>query len=248
MAETGRRAIFYDQLGCGKSDLPDDPSLWTVELFVDEVGAVREALGLERVHLFGNSWGGMLAMEYALTRPPGLASLVLASAPASIPQWVEETGRLRAQLPAEVRGVLDRHEAAGTTDDPEYGEAAMVFYRRHVCRTDPWPGALTRTFEALAANPEVYSTMNGPSEFHVIGTIKDFDISKDLGTIRAPTLLFSGRHDEVTPATMEQVHEGIPGSEWVVFEQSSHMSQSEEPEAVLDLVRRFLARVESGVG
>ena len=118
MAETGRRTIFYDQLGCGRSDLPDDPSLWTVELFVDEVRAVREALGLERVHLFGNSWGGMLAMEYALTRPPGLASLVLASAPASIPQWIEETGRLRAQLPAEVQEVLDRHEAAGTTDDP----------------------------------------------------------------------------------------------------------------------------------
>src|SRR5437879_3881963 len=77
MAETGRRAIFYDQLGCGKSDLPDDPSLWTTELFVDEVGAMREALGLERVHVFGNSWGGMLALEYALTRPAGLVSLVL---------------------------------------------------------------------------------------------------------------------------------------------------------------------------
>src|SRR5918911_5719625 len=126
LAETGRRAIFYDQLGCGRSDRGDE-SLWTVETYVEEVGAVREALGLERIHLFGSSWGGMLAMEYALTQPRGLASLVLASAPASIPQWVEETGRLRAQLPAEVQEVLDRHEAAGTTDDPEYTDAAMVF-------------------------------------------------------------------------------------------------------------------------
>src|SRR5207245_10071195 len=121
-------------------------------------------------------------------------------------------------------------------------------YQSNVCKTEPWTDDLNRTFDALATNPEVYSTMNGPSEIHVIGTIKDFDISKDLGKILAPTLLFSGRYDEVTPATMQQVHEGIPGSEWVVFEQSSHMSQSEEPEAVLDLVRRFLARVESGSG
>jgi proline-specific peptidase len=159
MAGTGRRAIFYDQLGCGRSDLPDDPSLWTVELFVDEVGAVREALGLDRVHLFGNSWGGMLAMEYALTQPAGLESLVLASAPASIPQWVEETGRLRAQLPAEVKAVLDRREAAGTTDDPEYGEAAMVFNRRHVCRVDPWPDCVQRSFDFIERHGVVYRTM-----------------------------------------------------------------------------------------
>ena len=121
----------------------------------------------------------------------------------------------------------------------------MVFYRRHLCRTDPWPDFVNRTFEGLLANPEVYYTMNGPSEFHVIGVIKDFDISGDLDKIRVPTLVFGGRYDEVTPATMERVHEGISGSEWMVFEESSHMSQAEEPEKVLDLVRTFLARAES---
>ena len=246
----GRRVIFYDQLGCGNSAVtePHESSMWTPELYVDEINTIRDALRLERVHVFGHSWGGMLGMLYAIGQPAGVASLIVESSPASVPEWMKEVNRLRDELPPEVQATLLEHEEAGTTDRPEYEEAMMVFYRRHVCRTDPWPGALTRTFEALAANPEVYSTMNGPSEFHVIGTIKDFDISKDLGTIRAPTLLFSGRHDEVTPATMQQVHEGITGSEWVVFEQSSHMSQSEEPEAVLDLVRRFLARVEAGSG
>jgi proline-specific peptidase len=158
--------ILYDQLGNGNSDKPHGPSLWTVELFVDEVSAVRQALRLDRIHLLGHSWGGMLAMEYALTRPAGLISLIVASSPASMPQWVSEANRLRAELPAEVQRVLLKHEEAGTTDDPAYQEAMLVFYRRHVCRLDPWPDCINRTFEKLAKNPEVYNTMNGPSEFH----------------------------------------------------------------------------------
>ena len=239
----GRRVIFYDQLGCGNSAVtePHETSMWRPELYVEEVQAVRDALGLERVHVFGHSWGGMLGMLYAIGQPSGLASLIVESSPASVPEWMKELSRLRHELPAEVQATLLE---AGTTDSPEYEEAVMVFYRRHLCRTDPWPDCVNRTFEGLLANPEVYDTMNGPSEFHVIGVIKDFDISADLDKIRVPTLVFSGRYDEVTPATTERVHEGIPGSEWVVFEESSHMSQAEEPEKVLDLVRAFLARVE----
>src|SRR5579864_8380012 len=124
VAETGRRAIFYDQVGCGNSSRSDE-SLWNVETFVEEVGAVREALGLERTHLFGSSWGGMLAMEYALTQPSGLASLTLSSSPASIPLWEHETGRLRRELPEDVQRVLDEHEAAGAADSPEYEQAMM---------------------------------------------------------------------------------------------------------------------------
>ena len=159
----GRQVLFYDQIGCGKSDLPDDDSLWVVETFVDELDVIRRELGLDRIHLFGNSWGGMLAMEYALTRPRGLESLILASSPASIPQWVDETGKLRAQLPQAVQEVLDRHEAAGTTDDPEYEEAATVFYKRHVCRVEPWPDCVLRSFQFIAEHGVVYHTMNGPS-------------------------------------------------------------------------------------
>jgi proline-specific peptidase len=131
MAKFGRRVIFYDQLRCGNSDQPDNPSLWTVPLFVEEVGVVRRALGLTRMHLLGQSWGGMLAMEYALTRPVGMASLTIASSPASMIQWVAEANRLRDSLPTDVQATLQRHEAAGTTASSDYQSAMMVFYRRH---------------------------------------------------------------------------------------------------------------------
>src|SRR5919197_3607673 len=245
-----RYVIFYDQLGAGNSPVtePHDPAMWTPELYVREVDAVREALGLERVHILGHSWGGMLAMQYALGQPDGLASLVVESSPANVPAWIAEVQRLRSELPPEVEATLRRHEEAGTTDDPEYEEAVMVFYRRHLCRTDPWPDWLVRCFEILEANPEVYHSMNGPSEFHVIGTIKDWDITDRLGDIDVPTLVFSGRYDEVTPAVTETAHRGIRGSEYVVMEESSHMSQAEQPDETLALVRDFLTLAEAAAG
>ena len=244
----GRRAVFYDQLGCGNSAVaePHDPAMWTTELYVEEVDVVREALGLERVVVLGQSWGGMLALAYAQTQPHGLAGLIVQSSPASVPFWMTELQRLRAELPDDVRAVLDRHEAEGTTHDPEYEEAAMVFYRRHVCRTDPWPDWLERSFATLLENPEVYETMNGPNEFHVVGTLKDFDITDGLADIQVPTLLLSGRHDEVTPATVERVHRALPDSEWVLLEESSHMAQAEQPGETFAAIRSFLDRVESG--
>lgn len=243
IAASGRRAVFYDQLGCGASSQPHDPSLWTVELFVDEVNAVREALELERLHLFGNSWGGMLAMEVALTRPEWLASLVLASSPASIPQWVEETGRLRSLLPEDVQATLSRHEQDGTTDSPEYEEACSVFYRRHVCRVDPWPECVMKTFAELSR--EVYETMNGPSEFHVTGTLRQWSVVDRLGEIDLPALVVSGEHDEATPAISRTVHDGIRGSELVILDGCSHMAHVEEPERFLALLDGFFARVEA---
>lgn len=244
LAVTGRRVIFYDQLGCGRSSKPHDPSMWTVDLFVEEVAAVRQALGLACIHLLGQSWGGMLAMEYVVTMPSGLASLTIASSPASMPQWVAEANRLRASLPADVQETLLKHEAAGTTQDPEYEEAMMVFYRRHVCRMDPWPDCLNRTFAQLVKDPEVYHTMNGPSEFHVIGTLKNWTIVDRLGRIKVPTLVTSGRYDEATPAIAETVHRSIAGSEWVVFEESSHTAHIEEPERYRQVLDQFLSRVE----
>jgi proline-specific peptidase len=245
MVATGRRAIFYDQLGAGNSDHPHNPSLWTVPLFVEELGVVRQALGLERVHILGQSWGGMLGMEYALTQPSGLASLIIADSPASMPQWVAEANRLRTELPSDVQETLLKHEAAGTTDDPAYQEAMLVFYRRHLCRLDPWPDCLNRTFEKLSKDPEVYNTMNGPSEFHVIGVIKDWDIVDRLGEIHVPTIVLSGRYDEATPLIAETVHHGISGSEWVLFEISSHCPHIEETERYLQVLTNFLDRIES---
>ena len=242
-----RQVVFYDQLGAGNSAVsePHDPAMWTPELYVEEVDAVREALGLDRVHVFGHSWGGMLGMQYAAGRPDGLVSLIVESSPPSVPAWMPEIARLRSELPPEVEATLREHEDAGTTDAPEYEEAVMVFYRRHLCRVDPWPDWFVECFQLLDANPEVYHSMNGPSEFHVIGTIRDWDITGRLGEIEAPTLIFSGRYDEVTPASTEAAHRLIPGSEYVVMEESSHMAQAEQPEETLALVRDFLSRAEA---
>jgi proline-specific peptidase len=245
LTKTGRRAIFYDQLGCGKSDLPDDASLYTVELFVEEVETVRRELGLDRIHLFGNSWGGMLAMEYTLTRPSGLVSLVLASSPSSIPQWVAETGRLRSELPKDVQEMLDRHERAGTTDSQEYGDACVVFYKRHVCRLDEWPDYVLRSFDFIERHGLVYRTMNGPSEFHVTGTLRDWDITDRLGEIRVPTLVVTGEHDEATPAINRTVSEAIPGARSVILPGCSHMAHVEEPKEYVRLLDEFFSEAEA---
>jgi L-proline amide hydrolase len=245
LAATGRRAIFYDQLGCGRSDLPDDPSLYTIDLFVDEVATVRQVLGLDRVHLFGNSWGGMLAMEYALTKPDGVASLVLASSPSSIPQWIAETGRLRAELPEDVQETLDRHERAGTTDSQEYEDACLVFYRRHVCRLDDWPDSVLRSFDFIQRHGLVYRTMNGPSEFHVTGTLREWDVTDRLGEIQLPTLVVTGEHDEATPAVNRTVSGAIPGARSVILPACSHMAHVEDPEGYVRLLDGFFGEVEA---
>ncbi len=248
LARAGRRIIFYDQLGCGRSDHPHAPEMWTPELFVEELANLRSVLDLKDVHLLGNSWGGMLAMQYLLTKPQGVVSAVIESSPASVPRWMAEVNRLRGELPPDVEATLRRHEDAGTTDAPEYQDAMMVFYHRHVCRLAEWPGYVTRAFDLLAQDPEVYYTMNGPSEFHVIGTIKDWDITNRLREITVPTLLISGKFDEVTPATVEIVHKGIPGAEWTLMEGCSHLSHVEQPERFMQLANAFFDKTERRYG
>jgi proline-specific peptidase len=239
---THREVIFYDQLGCGRSDRPDDTSLWNVERFVEELVVVRQSLGLERIHLFGSSWGGMLAVQYALDRQPPLESLVLAGSPMSIPRFKQECDELRAQLPSEVREILDWHEAAGFTDCPEYQGAVAVFYKRHLCRMDPWPDGLERSFSG--AGLPVYHTMNGPSEFTITGNFKDFDLTDRLGEIAVPTLVTGGRFDEVPAKHSEDVARRIPNAEVVIFESSSHMPFYEEREEYMRVLNSFFERVE----
>ena len=240
-----RPVVFYDQIGNGRSThYPGrNGDFWTVELFVSELHNLVDSLGIAgRHHVLGSSWGGFLAQEYALTHPVGLRSLVLADTAASFPDFVAETNRLRAELPPEVEATLRRHEEGGTTDDPEYEEACVVFYKRHLCRLDPWPQGLVDSFGWIAQDPTVYHTMNGPSEFHVIGSIKDWQSKDRLGEIDVPTLLTSGRYDEATPALQETLREGIPDCEWTVFEESSHTPFDEERARYMQVVGNWLAR------
>jgi proline-specific peptidase len=238
-----RRVVLYDQLGSGNSSKPSDPSLWTVELFLAELANVRDALGLDRVHLLGHSWGGMLALEYALTQPGGLASLVLSSTLSSAALWREESLRLRAALPAEIREPLNAHEAAGTTDDPEYQRAMLGFLHRHLCRLDPWPPVVEQLWRST--NLEVYNTMWGPSEAHPTGVLAGWDVTSRLGRIRVPALVLCGRYDEATPRQAETIAAALPDAERVIFEESAHLAPLEETEHYLATVRAFLARVEA---
>jgi L-proline amide hydrolase len=247
LAHDGRQVALYDQVGNGRSQhLPDAPAeFWTIDLFRRELSALVAHLGwADGYHVLGQSWGGMLAMEHALQHPPGLRSIVVADSPASMALWVAEANRLRADLPPGVQEALTRHEAAETTDSPEYQAAMDVFYRRHLCRLDPWPDEVVRSFEWIEKDPTVYGTMNGPSEFHVIGTIRDWDITERLPEIDVPVLLLSGRHDEATPRIVGEIHDRIPGSKWVLLEESSHMPHVEEPERFLAAVEAFLERAE----
>jgi proline-specific peptidase len=242
LAGERRRVVFYDQLDCGRSDRPGKPELWHIAYFVEEIVGVRMALGLDHIHLLGQSWGGMLAIEYALGQPVGLSSLILASTSASMPFWNAEAQRLRATLPAEVQEVLRRHEDAGTTDSPAYQEAVIEFNRRYDCRIYPWPDPYKRAVEL--AGHDVYRTMNGPSDFHITGSLRDWDRTSRLGEIRLPTLITCGRFDEATPAMAEALHQGIAGSEVTVFEHSAHQAHLEETDLYLSTVAAFLAQVE----
>lgn len=235
-----RPVVMYDQLGCGRSEQPDDTSLWTIDRSVAEVDAVRAALGLDRIHLFGQSWGGWLAIEYMTRGATGVERLILASTSASTREFVDDARALIEQLPEPHRGVLIEGGERGEYDSPEYATAVMEFYRRHLCRLDPWPAALLASVANLDGNA-VYLTMNGPTEFDVIGPLRDWDRTADLARITVPTLITVGRHDEIPPTCAETMRAGIPDARVAVLEHSGHVSHLEEPEAYLAAVREFLA-------
>jgi L-proline amide hydrolase len=243
LAATGRAVVHYDQLGNGRSTHLRDKGadFWTVDLFLGELEGLLAHLGIaDRYDILGQSWGGMLAAEHAVRQPPGLRRLVIANSPASLTTWVAEANRLRRDLPQEVQDRLTRHEEAGTTESAEYRAAADVFYARHVCRIVPMPPEVARTFAAIVEDPTVYYSMNGPTEFHVIGTMKGWTIESRLHAIIVPTLLISGRYDEATPLCVQPYADHIPDVRWHVFEHSSHMPHVEEKEACLAAVADFL--------
>ncbi|HEY6962119.1 MAG TPA: proline iminopeptidase-family hydrolase [Gaiellaceae bacterium] len=241
-----RAVVHYDQIGNGRSThFPErGAEFWTVDLFVRELHNLVAALGIGEHHVLGQSWGGFLAQEYAFTKPGGLRSLVLADTAASWADFATEANKLRADLPPEVEATLRRHEATGTTDSPEYMEACLVFYAKHVCRIE-WPPDVAASFEWLERDPTVYNTMNGPSEFHIIGSCKDWQVKDRLHEIDVPTLIVSGRYDEATPALQEVLRDGIRGSQWVLFDESSHMPHVEERERYMQVVGDFLAAHDS---
>ncbi len=235
-----RAVILYDQLGCGRSDRPDDPALWTLARAVAEVEAVRRGLALERVHVLGHSWGGFLAVAHAAAHPESVSSLVLSSPLVSVAGWIEDAAELVARLPPELQRVIAANEERRTFDDPAYLEATEAYNRRFFCTLDPWPAELEQTFRGLGEGP--YATMWGPSEFTQTGNLAGADLTATLPSLRVPSLWIAGDRDEVSPSRLLSFAE-LASGRGEVIEGGSHCLHLEQPERYLGLVREFLESV-----
>lgn len=238
-----RPVVFYDQLGAGRSDHPTDTTLWRIPRFVDELRRVREALGLDEVHLLGHSWGSMLAIEYLLTEPEGVRSAIFASPLFATERWTADADSLVRTLPDSLRAAIETHEAAGTTDSPEYQAAVMDFYHRFLLRRDPWPPQMDSTFARFGV--ESYGYMWGPSEFTATGTLEEWDRMDALAGLDLPVLFTVGRYDETFVSTVEEYRSRVRDARLVVLENSAHLTMLDEPEAYVAAVRAFLREVES---
>lgn len=233
-----RPVIIYDQLGCGYSDRPDDVSLWQLDRFVEELGQLRQELGLQEVHLLGHSWGTMLAASYLLTRPQGVKSVIFSSPCLSALIWAKDQAELLQGFPQAMQETVARCEAEGTTDSAEYKEAVVQYYKHHLCRIDTPAKPADRQ-----SSPIVYNTMWGPSEFCATGNLKSYDVTSRLHEIEIPTLFLCGRHDEATPESLAHYQSLMPGSQLHVFEESSHKAYLEETDEYVRVVREFLQTV-----
>lgn len=238
LIDHGYRVVSFDQLGTGSSDRPTDASLWTISRYVAETETVRQALGLGRVHFLGHSWGGWLGIEYALTHPEALKTLILEDTAADIPHLVSELERLRSALGSETVAMMQRHEAEGTLDHPEYKAAITILNYRHVCRLAEWPAPLKRSLDNWQMGP--YEAIQGPNEFHYVGNLKDWNRIPDMPRIKAPTLITTGQHDELTPACALKMKLALPNAELHVFPNSSHMPFYEEPASYYPVLLNFL--------
>src|SRR5256712_7120768 len=238
LAQFGYRVVLIDQLGCGKSERPRGTDLYTFAHNVEEVEGVRAALRLGKVHLMGSSYGGALAIATALKYQRNLRSTIVTGGLASVPLPVLEMRRLVNRLPPKIRATIAKYEALEDYQNPKYLAAVDVFYRRYVCRLPVWPREVTYSFEQISR--PVYFTMNGPNEFTIIGTIKDWDVTDQLPAIHIPTLVTVGRYDEVTPRVAESIHRGIQGSKLVRFEKSAHLAMWEERSHYIEVLRDFL--------
>ncbi len=239
-----RPVLFYDQLGCGRSDRPADKSLFTLARYVAELAAIRDALGLLDVHLLAHSWGAMLAAEYVVRhKPAGIRSLTLCGPLLSTPLWERDQHRHISRLPPDTQRVIADAEQRGRFDSDAYQNAVMGFYRQHVCRLDPWPDFLLEAIAQL--NMDVYLSMWGPSEFTLTGSLKGTDLLPRLPEINLPVLLVGGEHDEAAPDTLMTYRDALPHGEMLVLPNASHLHHLEQPALFLPAVRNFLHRAET---
>lgn len=236
--------ILYDQLGSYYSDQPDDPSLWTVERFLEEVEEVRNALGLEDFYLYGQSWGGMLSIEYALKYQKHLKGVILSNITGSVDSYVSYLDKLRSELPLSVQEGLIFYEDRDDFLNPEYEKLMFdEVYSRHLCRLKEWPEPFLRGFSHL--NKQVYMTMQGPNEFVVSGNFKNWNRWVDLHKISIPTLVICGRYDTMSPSDNEKMAELIPNATLKICEQGSHGALYDDQQTYMGALHAFIESVEA---
>lgn len=241
LAEHGRQVIYYDQLGCGHSQVPEGVISWNEQIFLRELQRIREHLELDELHILGQSWGGMLGMQYLESRPEGVKSLIVSSSPASMKRWKEEAGEWLALLPEEDRQAVLDSEQSGDYRTPAYKKADREYTRRHVCSLqEPWPEPVAYS---LNSHTEAYEQMIGPSEFTITGNLKDWDITADLDKIAVPVLITSGTMDEASPLMMKELCEKIPGSRWELL-RGTHLVHWEQKKRFNRLVLEFMEETE----
>lgn len=238
-----RPVVFYDQLGSGHSEHPVDSSLWTMQRFLAELAEVRRVLGLTEVHLYGHSWGTMLATDYVLSHPLGVKSLIMAGPTLDFHRYKHDDDSLVATLPDSVRWVLTRHEREGTCETPAYQAAMGVYFTRFFARRQPLSADLDSALSGVdqTANRVLW----GPCR-SATGPLASYDRSDRLGEIRVPTLFLVGRYDPATPATARFYQSRIPGSDVVVFDSTGHLPMQDQPERYVAVIRGFLNTVDAG--
>jgi proline iminopeptidase len=235
-----RPVVFWDQLDCGESDHPHKPDNWTLERYISEIDSVRDALGLSELHLFGSSYGGLFAAEYAARRPKGLKSCILAGPTIDWPQYIEDRTYLVKLLPEDAANAILKNEAADTTSENEaYGQAMQVFRHRHICRANPWPADLQATLKTF--NADVSRAMIGPYQTRVAGSYGAYDGSSKLGQINVPTLLTYGEFDLVLGGSMCGYQHMIADSRLYRTKDGSHLPWLEFAEDYNRAVAAFLA-------
>ncbi len=233
-----RPVIFYDQLGCGNSDRPDNPNFWVVDRFVDELDKLIDALNLKKVHLLGQSWGATIAGEYVLAHSGKVASVIFADPYLSSPLWIKDAVRLKKTLPKKAQTIITAHEKTGTTDSKEYQDAYALYRKKYLNRLKIIPAFVKKARKS--ANKTIYEAMWGPAEFHVTGSLKNYDLSPRLPKINVPTLFVCGKYDEATPESTTKLQKMIPNSKLHIFKKSAHNPHTEETKEYLKVIGNFL--------
>lgn len=236
-----RPVIFYDQFGCGKSDGQEAEELWEIPTFINQLDSLVENLGLDKFNLLGHSWGGMLAIEYALQNPNNIQKIILSSTMISIPLYQDEVEKLVQKLPMPIPLILKKHHLAGTIDSTEYRKAYEVYLSTHNFRGKSWPKELTPPKGEF--NTVQYRHMWGYSEVYTkTGTLKDWNRINDLHKITLPCLITAGEYDELTPKQANLTHEKLPDSTLKTFDGASHNHHVEKEDEYLSSINNFLSK------